>query len=79
MTKLHLPPGTARSKVYELTMQLEASYIAAGKNEDSVLTVRMEDGRWVRLSTWVRRAEALGLKLDDVWKSVRAGEHPVGL
>lgn len=78
MSKIMLAPGAARSKVYEFGVKVEASYLVRTDNEDHVLAVRLPEGRWLPIETWQRRAEALGLEVDDEWRSVKAGTHPVG-
>lgn len=73
-------PGAARSKLYEFHAKVEASYIASPHeaNEDQVLRVRMPSGHWLPIETWRRRCEALGIQVDDVWRSAGQGPHPVG-
>lgn len=70
----------AQSKIYEFWSKVEASYIASPHeaNEDMVLRVRMPNGHWLPIETWRRRCEALGIQVDEVWKSKSAGPHAVG-
>lgn len=78
MTKIVIPPGLIRSKVYRFECKAEASFLLRPDNEDEVIRVRMANGHWLPLDTWRRRVEALGLQIEEEWRTFGAGTHAVG-
>lgn len=78
--KIHIP-GLDSRKV-QVRIEFEASVetttpIIGGKPESGrIVRVRMEDGRWLRKDTWIRRVEALGIKFDETTlKDAADGDH----
>jgi hypothetical protein len=68
---------TLQSKIKEIPLKVECAIVQfLGHEDDKIIRIRMEDGRWLPIETFERRLIALGARLETSdARTVSPGPH----